>query len=230
MAAQEGSARRIITTVLLLCWVAAAAGAASREGLFVIHDQSALSVVNGKAAQDFESSRDGIDSEGADDFTVEGTEQVVIEQVLLMGSYSKSGIGAATVGVRILSDQSGPGQELCSITGVVVGDSSGDLTVDLVRGCPLTPGTYWLAAQADLAWSGGGQWYWDSSSTEVGAHGMWRNIGADFPTFCTSFGTMPDCFGGSELSYLFSVSGSAALIFADGFESGNTGGWTAAVP
>jgi hypothetical protein len=122
----------------------------------------------------------------------------------------------------VLADAGGgPGSQVCETVGVVIDDDSGDLAIDLVTSCTIPPGTYWLAVQANLDYGADhDQWFWDSSESASGATARWRNPDAGFPTLCTDWETLPDCYGSGERSFLFE----------DDFESGTTSAWSGVVP
>jgi hypothetical protein len=219
--------RRIVIFVVLVT----VAVAPWLEAGDLVYDQRSLPISNGKAAQDFEPSRSNRDSEGVDDFENAGTGVWMINKVVVMGSYSSTTASVASLDIVFLQDSSGPGAQICATTGTVTNDDRGDLTVVLDPVCSIPPGTYWLVVQANLDYGPNcDQWYWDSSPDAVGSNALWRNPQAGFPTVCTDWATLPDCFGSGETSFLFALYDVSSVIFEDGFESGGTTMWSIQVP
>ena len=62
------------------------------------------------------------------------------------------------------------------VSGVQVGN---DLVFNLT-GITLGAGTYWVSAEVERPFAGGGQWYWGSSSTTNGSTGLYQNPGGGF--------------------------------------------------
>jgi hypothetical protein len=177
----------------------------------------------------------------ADDFTVPPGEQWVLSSVSTSGGFSTGADPLESVNVFIWSDSGGlPGSIVsgCSFLALapVGGLSDPDIEVDLSATCALDPGTYWLEVQAVMAFDPkSSQWYWRANAGPFGAEFAFRDAANLFGWGCTSWTASGSCagMGATDNDLCFSVEGSkggGTLIFADGFESGDTTVWSQSVP
>lgn len=111
-----------------------------------------------------------------DDFTI--AEGYDLTALTVYGSDSVGGNSSLNVSVvvRFYTDPNLNNAAVATRTGTQVG---GDLLFDLT-GITLGAGTYWIAAQVERPFDGGGQWFWRTSETTNGAQAMWQNPGGGF--------------------------------------------------
>ncbi|MFO0962496.1 MAG: hypothetical protein U0625_06265 [Phycisphaerales bacterium] len=127
-----------------------------------------------------------------DDFTLSGQTQLGALTVFGQdGAGGNSGANVAVVARIFLSPDLTSGA-VATVVGTQVG---GDLVFDM-SSVTLNAGTYWLSAQVVRPFGGGGQWFWNTSTTTNGAHSMYHNPGGGFglgtsPVSTTAFGN-PD--------------------------------------
>jgi hypothetical protein len=153
----------------------------------------------GIVSQNFESSLDAYDSQGADDFTL--TKKCKVTNIEFNGAYFNGSGPATDFSITIYQDNgsSAPGK-------VVYGPKAESFTttgtdgysITGLSGIKLAPGTYWLSVQADLNYSSGGEWGWNTNNTVRGDAAMWQNPGDGFATGCTSYTTLTTCIASGE--------------------------------
>lgn len=159
-------------TNVSLASVALAAGCAAGANAAIILDQP--SGIGTAASQQFEPAYTAYDCAGFDDFTLLSTWDLTT--LTVYGSEGGGGAGSNT-NVSLWIHTSPVYQTGTQVFGTQVGS---DLVFDLT-GITLTAGTYWLSAQVNRAFAGGGgQWFWRSSSTTNGAAALWQNPGDGF--------------------------------------------------
>jgi hypothetical protein len=188
----------------------------------VLYDQSGVAE-NGAPAQDFQSTYDGYDSEGADDFVVTDAAGWTVSAFnFQVGYFTTSGSmpppPGAMYDIGIYDDASGtPGAPTCSYSGLpgTVDPSNSNLSISLSSPCVLAQGTYWVSLQAVFDFPP--QAFWSNvSGSAIGNEAVWRESGG-FGTSCASWTSISTCaIGGSNPNFLFQVVGSA----------GSTGGCT----
>jgi MYXO-CTERM domain-containing protein len=109
-----------------------------------------------------------------DDFTLSGQTQLGVLTVY----GTEGGTSGANIAVvaRIFASPDLTSPALGTVVGTQVG---ADLVFDM-SSVTLNGGTYWLSAQVIRPFGGGGQWFWNTSSTTNGAHSMYHNPGGGF--------------------------------------------------
>lgn len=176
----------------------------------VLYDQTSNASGDGAPIQNFESSFDAYDAEGADDFVVPAGGWTLTE-VDLVTSTSTGFTGATTATVTIYPDAAGmPGSTpACSFPGSSATVGASTTAIPLGGGCSLGQGTYWVAVQIDLDFGTSGQIFWSNRSTQSNSAGVWRNPGDGFGLGCTSWGAQTSCGvgGGASPDFLFQLVG-----------------------
>ncbi|MEY3144091.1 MAG: hypothetical protein RLY21_2584 [Planctomycetota bacterium] len=111
-----------------------------------------------------------------DDFTI--AESYNLTALRVYGTDSAGGNSAFNIAVTVkfYTDPNLNNAAVASATGSQIG---GDLVFDLT-GITLNAGTYWIAAQVERPFDGGGQWFWRVSDTTNGAQALWQNPNGGF--------------------------------------------------
>jgi hypothetical protein len=101
---------------------------------------------------------------------------------------------AASETVTIYKNKTGtPGK--VKMTQTVTGaDAAGTFTMKLKK-TKLKKGKYFVGVVANMDFSIGGQWGWETTTNQSGAGDMWQNPGDGFATGCTTWGDMIGCLG-----------------------------------
>ena len=189
----------------------------SPNGGGVLYDQSG-GVVNGAPSQNFESSFDQYDAQGADDFVVTDAAGWTLSGFNFQVS---PGSGAdpstATYDIVVYGDAGGvPGPAVpctySSLPGVLDGTLTA-LSVTLDSPCVLGQGTYWISMVVNLDFLVGGQMFWSDFSGSFGANSKWQNPGGGFGTTCSTWSDLATCgsptpVGGGQTAFMFQVLGS----------------------
>jgi hypothetical protein len=189
----------------------------SPNGGGVLFDQSG-SAVNGAPSQNFSSSYDSYDAQGADDFVVTDAAGWTLSGFNFQTSLSTSPPGdptTATYDIEIFPDAGGvPGASAtCSYPALpgTVDPSGTSLSVSLSSPCNLAQGTYWVEMVVNLDFVVGGQMFWSDFAGGSGSNSKWQNPGDAFGTGCTSWSDLADCgspaVGGGQTAFLFQVLG-----------------------
>ena len=187
-------------------------------GSTVLYDQSGTAE-NGAPAQDFSSTYDQYDSQGADDFVVTDAAGWNVSAFNFQVTFSSNGIPTpppptVVYNVTVFADSAGlPGAAECTYTGVTgtLDGSNTSLSIALTPICSLTQGTHWVSLEASFDFPP--QSFWSNASgTVLGNEGAWQNPGDGFATGCTSWTSISSCggstpVGGGNPNYLFEVVG-----------------------
>ena len=186
----------------------------SPNGGGVLFDQSGAAV-NGAPSQNFESTFDQYDSQGADDFVVTDAAGWTVSAFNFQVS-ATSDPSSATYDIVVLPDAGGlPGASpVCSYpaaAGVLDGSNTA-LSVTLPSPCVLSQGTYWIEMVVNLDFLVGGQVFWSDFSSGSGANSKWQNPGGGFGTTCSTWSDLATCgstspVGGGQTAFLFQVVG-----------------------
>jgi hypothetical protein len=182
----------------------------------VLYDQAGGGVVNGAPSQNFESSFDQYDAQGADDFVVTDAAGWTVSGFNFLVS-ATSDPSSATYDIVVLPDAGGvPGASpVCSYpaaAGVLDGTNT-SLSVSLPTACVLSQGTYWIEMVVNLDFTAGGQVFWSDNSAGSGANSKWQNPGGGFGTTCSTWSDLIDCgpssspVGGGQTAFNFQVIG-----------------------
>jgi len=176
------------------------------DGSVIVYDQTGNESGRAAPVQNFETEKDDEDSDAADDFVVPD-DGWLIDAVELRGVYTDGSGPIEGVNLWFYRDNDGwpSNTAVCSYSEVVpTSDGAGDetfgmLVVDLPTACVLSPVRYWLAAQARMDFSAGGQFYWSQRTTLTGYEGAWRNpgdgLGWGFTTWTRLTEVAPDSNG-----------------------------------
>lgn len=141
----------------------------------------------GASSQDFETSFDAYDSQGADDFTVTGGPWN-INALRFYGSYYNGSGPAIGINIEFYADNAGlPGASVGSYPVTAYSEAAGLFTVELPSTLVLADGTYWISIQARMDFAAGGQFAWQAAAApQIGLEGVWQNPGGGFGS-CTSW-------------------------------------------
>jgi hypothetical protein len=166
-------------------------------------------VAGNRASQDFETSFDAYDCEGADDFYVPAGETWNIHQVIAAGQYSLTG-PFDLANVSFYNDIGGVPDEtaFASFLALPAVDNSGALTVELPACLTLNEGHYWVGFQGANDYGTYGQWYWQENPVVYGDQACWRNPGNGFASGYTTF-TDLSTVSGSSNDFIFSLYGTS---------------------
>ncbi|MEZ4720610.1 MAG: T9SS type A sorting domain-containing protein [Flavobacteriales bacterium] len=154
------------------------------------------------SAQDFETTYNAYDAQGADDFIVPTGDIWMVDSIILVGRYYCNSCTVDSVSglnLGIYNDNNGePGtlvyQQNTSTDVDFNGD--GDLLAHFTTPIPLAAGHYWIVANARkdyIAGSGGGQWGWVRDTTQTFNSALWKNPGDGFASGCTSWVEFYNC-------------------------------------
>jgi hypothetical protein len=184
-------------------------GAAHRTpaGQLVHHAKTAAACVSqrdndngiGIVSQNFEATFDAYDAQGADDFKI-GATACKVKTVTVDGAYFNGAGPADSFNVTFYKGKTTPGTVVKSLTkGYTDNDGIGGVTVKLGRKGPkLAKGHYWVSVQANLSFSVGGEWGWNTNNTVRGQASQWQNPGNGFATGCTTYTTTTTCIPSGE--------------------------------
>ncbi len=150
----------------------------------------------GIVSQNFETTFDQYDAQGADDFKVPKGHTWKIKEVDAPGVYFNGSGPATSETVYFYKNSSGlPGALVKSKT-KTGGDTAGTFAIKLGRkGVKLSSGKYWVSVQANMDFSTGGEWGWETPATQTGLAAAWQNPGGGFGVGCQTWGVMQTCLG-----------------------------------
>lgn len=176
-------------------------------GSTVLYDRVGNDSGNGAPVQNFSSSYDAYDSEGADDFVVPAGGWTISS----FNMVTTVGTPLTTVAsVNIYPDAAGmPGTApACSYAAAPANVTATGTTITLPTTCPLAAGTYWFAVSVDVDFGTGGQIFWSNRTDQANSLSVWRNPADGFGSGCTNWDTVPNCaVGGSFPDFQFQVVG-----------------------
>lgn len=163
----------------------------------VLIDQSTTIVTGGIASQNFETASNLYDCEAVDDIIVPSGTNWTIDSILIYGQYSTGAQTVCPVTLRFYEDSAGtPGDLYYERTWTSDQDLDGDGDLLLIFDCPyeLPSGRYWMSAQAEKTFGGGGgQWYWTRDSIGANFEFQWKNPPGGFGTSCSTFTEISTC-------------------------------------
>ena len=158
--------------------------------LDVLYEQMSGAGTNSLTSQNFETSFDTYDNQGADDFVVPAGQTWTVESIDVLGAYY-NGIGPSTsYNVFFYNNAGGlPGTLAAEALNATYTDPGGlgSASITISPAIVLTEGSYWISVQANLDFGVGGQWGW-TEHTAVGTESTWQNPGGGFATPCTTWG------------------------------------------
>ena len=175
-----------------------------------LYDQSGDDSGIGIVSQNFESSFDVYDCEGADDFVVPEGVRWKITEVDVVGTYFDGAGPSRSLNIVFYKDKRrAPGREIARFDEVVGDDDgNGSFRVPLAHGPKLKPGHYWLSVQSNQDFGLAGEWGWETSTGVVRFPAKWRNPGDGFDTGCSDWGDMQNCIQSEGAGdYLFALRG-----------------------
>jgi hypothetical protein len=189
-------------------------------GSTTLYDQNSNDSGAANTSQNFESSFDQYDNQGADDFTVPAGHKWSVKEVDVTGQYRYSGGVAATADVYFYKNKKGlPGKLVTSCPGVNTNDpGTGDFKLKLPKGCKVhlnggdSGATYWVSVAADLDFnSAPEQWYWETNTSPQGNAAAWQDPNGGWaalgvPSDCNKWKTLSHCLGGSG-DWMFALKG-----------------------
>jgi hypothetical protein len=180
----------------------------------VLFDQNDDSQGYSDISQNFESSFDQYDAQGADDFTVPGGATWKVSEVDTTGLYFNGSGPADSINVTFYKDKKGkPGNAVGSVSAASYTDVGfGSFVIDLGKGVKLKGhakgATYWVSVQANMDFSAGGEWGWGTRLDANGNDAQWQNPGDGFATGCTSWSEERDCLGDvGGVDHMFTIRG-----------------------
>lgn len=180
--------------------------APAQHGQSTVYDQNDNDAGVGITSQNFESTYDAYDNQGADDFTLTGKAKVT--GIVVTGSYYNGSGPAASLHVTFYKASGGkPGAVVADFPAVVPTDSFGSFTAKLPK-AKFKKGTFFVSVQANMDFAVGGQWAWETRSVQNGGPAQWQNPGDGFATGCTTWGDLTTCIpSGEGPDYMFTLTG-----------------------
>jgi hypothetical protein len=170
---------------------------ADADALATLYNQNNLDQGIGIVSQNFETANDIYDSQAADDFVVPHGQVWIIKTVIVTGVYFNGSGPAASENVTFYKDGGvTPGTVVASVTKVGT-DAGGSFTIKVGQ-VALTQGHYWVSVQANMDFSVGGEWGWETRTTQRRYAAQWQNPGDGFATGCTGYGVMTSCIPSGE--------------------------------
>jgi hypothetical protein len=164
---------------------------AANRALSVLYDQNSDSEGYADISQNFESTFDQYDSQGADDFTVPEGSKWVIKEVDVTGLYFNGpGLARSENVFFYKTNRSGKKLNLVAEFDEVAGtdDGVGNFVMNLGKdGARLKQGHYYVSVQANMDFQVGGEWGWATRNTQEGNFALWQNPGDGFGTGCTTW-------------------------------------------
>ena len=161
----------------------------------VLHDQMDNDSGIGITSQNFEASFDIYDGMGADDFKVPVGKIWLVKEVDVAGVYYNGSGPAASVHVAFYKSKGGlPGKLVADFPAVAYTDSGfGSFNVILPSKAKLKEGKYFVAVQANMDFSVGGQWGFETRTVQTGNPAAFINPGDGFATGCTTWAVESVC-------------------------------------
>jgi hypothetical protein len=185
-------------------------GKAANRAATVLYDQNDDSQGYADVSQNFESTFDAYDAQGADDFVVPKGSTWKVTEVDVSGLYFNGSGPADSLDVVFYKDSKGvPGKAVKTISGASYTDVGfGSFVIDLGKGAKLKKGKYWVSVVANMAFLVGGEWGWSTRNTMGGNHpAQWQNPGGGFG-LCSTWCERDTAIGGG-IDNMFTLRGKA---------------------
>jgi len=187
------------------------------SGQAVLYDQNDNDSGIGITSQNFETSLDAYDNQGADDFKVPAGFTWKVKEVTVTGVYYNGAGPAPSVHVTFYKNLGGlpnSAKVVADYPAIVPADNGfGSFVIALPTGAKLKPGKYWVSVQANMDFAIGGQWGWETRTVQSGLPAAWQNPGDGFATGCTTWGYENVCIAaGQGPDKMFALKGKAIPI------------------
>jgi hypothetical protein len=149
----------------------------------------------GFTSQNFESSLNAYDDQGADNFKIK--QHAVVREVDVDGVYFNcSTCGpASSIHVTFYKNAAGkPGAVVKDYPALAYSDPSGTGTFAIkTPATRLRAGVYWVSVYVNMHFDTAGQWGWNTNNTVRIGPSQWQNPGDGFGSGCTTWGTTTTC-------------------------------------
>ncbi|MGA9829470.1 MAG: hypothetical protein WBQ57_14205 [Rhodanobacteraceae bacterium] len=182
-------------------------------GSMVLYDQTTSSYGSGIISQNFTSTTaDTYNAAVADDFVVTDASGWTVNQVNAAGVYFNGSGPADSFDVNIYPDNGGfpAAAPTCSYSGLAYTEApAGAFSIPLSSGCSLAQGTYWVSVVANMSFSAGGEFGWETFSpgTTPGEVAEFENPSDFFGTGCTTWTNIQTCITTAGSSTGFQIIG-----------------------
>jgi hypothetical protein len=189
---------------------ARAAGVRPQSTQSVLYDQNNNDSSVGISSQNFETSFDVYDDQGADSFKVPAGQTWKIKEVDVTGVYFNGDGPAVSENVTFYKNSGGlPGAVIKSVTLAGTDSGTGSFAITGITGVKLTGGKYWVSVQVNMDFDAGGQWGWDTRTVQSGFAAAWQNPADGLATGCTVYANMQGCIGaqGEGPDFMFALRG-----------------------
>jgi hypothetical protein len=168
------------------------------RGTDLLYGQSDNDNGQGIVAQNFETAFDAYDSEAADDFTVPAGKIWKVTEIHVDGTYFDGAGSADSFNVSFYASKTGALIQSCPDASYYF-DTQADLGSEYIRcAARLKKGRYFVAIQANMDFSAGGQWGWLTNDTVRQRPSLWRNPADGFQTGCIEFEATATCIDAEE--------------------------------
>jgi hypothetical protein len=160
--------------------------------------------------------RPTLSAQGADDFTVPTGFKWRVKGVTVTGQYyncAPCGPATSETVTFYKNTKTGHPGRVKNTQTVTGADSSGSFVIPLT-GFTLPAGVYWVSVAANMNYSPGGQWGWETRSVLSGAYARWRNPGGGWGSKCTTWRVMQTCLKAATPGpdFMYSLTGRAITI------------------
>ncbi|MGA9422453.1 MAG: hypothetical protein WBW61_08825, partial [Rhodanobacteraceae bacterium] len=175
-------------------------------GSSVLYDQTTSLYGNGIISQNFTSTTaDTYNAAVADDFVVTDASGWTVNQVNAAGVYFNGSGPADSFDVNIYPDNGGfpAAAPTCSYSGLAYTEApAGAFSIPLSSGCSLAQDTYWVSVVANMSFSAGGEFGWETFSpgTTPGEVAEFQNPSNFFGTGCTTWTNIQTCISAASSS------------------------------
>lgn len=178
------------------------------RGSRLIYDQNDNDAGIAIVAQNFESVFDNYDCEAADDFRVPARKAWLVTEIYAAGSHFNGTGPANSFNVTFYTSKKGnvgKPVKTCLNADYIETDFGDPLIKCKAK---LNKGAYFVAIQANIDFSTGGEWGWLTNNTVRRNPSLWRNPNDGFGTGCTEFEPTTTCVGeDAGGDYAFAVYG-----------------------
>ncbi|HEY0742394.1 MAG TPA: T9SS type A sorting domain-containing protein [Chryseosolibacter sp.] len=148
-------------------------------------------------------------AQSADDFIIPEGQTWTIEKVFASGAVNGTPV-LNSMFVLVYKDEAGvPGQLVYNSGSLVPTSGTSNPSVELTLATPavLQAGKYWLSVYAQLAFVGGSQWFWRTTSVVTGSQGLFKDPANLFGRGALNWTQQSVAFGGAPTDMLFTFFG-----------------------